>query len=60
MKTTKRKMTLGERLILPELVKGYAVTLKNFGAKPTTMQYPEERWETTPANEAPILAGPVT
>ena len=45
MKTTKRKMTLGERLILPELVKGYAVTLKNFGSKPTTMQYPEERWK---------------
>jgi len=40
-----RKKTLGEKLILPELVKGYAVTLKTLMSKPSTMQYPEERWK---------------
>ena len=39
------KKTLGERLILPELMKGYAVTLEQLATKPTTMQYPEERWQ---------------
>jgi NADH-quinone oxidoreductase subunit I len=42
---TDRKKTLGEKLILPELVKGYAVTLKTLMSKPSTMQYPEERWK---------------
>jgi NADH-quinone oxidoreductase subunit I len=42
------KTTLSERLILPELVKGYAVTLKNLVTKPTTMSYPEERWTVAP------------
>jgi NADH-quinone oxidoreductase chain I len=42
---TKTKRSLGERLILPELVKGYAVTLRSFASKNFTMQYPEERWK---------------
>jgi NADH-quinone oxidoreductase chain I len=42
---TKTKRSLGERLILPELVKGYAVTLRSFASKSFTMQYPEERWK---------------
>ena len=45
MPTTIKKRTLSERLILPELVKGYAVTLRSFGGKSFTMQYPEERWK---------------
>jgi NADH-quinone oxidoreductase subunit I len=43
MKT--RTKSLSEKLIFPELLKGYAVTLKNFTQKPSTMQYPEERWK---------------
>jgi len=43
--TTNNKKSLGERLVLPEFIKGYAVTLKTFATKPTTMQYPEERWK---------------
>lgn len=38
------KPALGGKLILPELVKGYAVTLKQLVTKPSTMKYPEERW----------------
>jgi NADH-quinone oxidoreductase chain I len=43
--STTRSKTLGERLIFPALMKGYAVTLKTFASKPSTMQYPEERWK---------------
>jgi NADH-quinone oxidoreductase subunit I len=42
------KRSLGERLIFPEFVKGYAVTLKTLASKPITMQYPEERWKMAP------------
>lgn len=42
---TKRRKSLGERLVFPALVKGYAVTLKTMIQKPYTMQYPEERWK---------------
>ena len=38
----------GGRFILPELVKGYGVTLREFFTKPTTMQYPEEKWTLPP------------
>ena len=38
----------GGRFVLPELVKGYGVTLREFFTKPTTMQYPEEKWTLPP------------
>lgn len=41
----RNRPTLGERLVLPELVRGYSVTLRQFFSKPFTMQYPEERWK---------------
>ena len=42
------RKTLSQRLVVPDLVKGYAVTLKEAFTKPITMQYPEERWKTAP------------
>jgi NADH-quinone oxidoreductase subunit I len=41
----RNRRSLGERLVLPMLVKGYGVTLHQFFSKPFTMQYPEERWK---------------
>jgi NADH-quinone oxidoreductase subunit I len=38
----------GGRFILPELIKGYAVTLREFFTRPTTMKYPEEKWTVAP------------
>lgn len=42
---SRNKKSLGEKLIFPEIMKGYAVTLRNLASKPSTMQYPEERWK---------------
>ena len=39
------KKTLSQRLVIPEIMKGYAVTLRQFVSKPSTMQYPEEKWD---------------
>ena len=38
----------GGRLVLPDIVKGYGVTLREFFTKPSTMQYPEEKWSLPP------------
>ena len=43
------KLTLAEKLYLPAVVAGLAITLKHFknalfGKKIVTMQYPEEKW----------------
>lgn len=40
-----REMTLTERMYLPVITKGLALTLKHLFGKKVTMQYPEERWE---------------
>lgn len=45
MNTLEAKKPLSKRLIVPELVKGYAVTLKNLVARKSTLSYPEERWK---------------
>ena len=44
------KLTLAERLYLPTIVAGLAITLKHFknavfGKNIVTMQYPEEKWD---------------
>lgn len=39
------KPAFNGKLVLPELIKGYAVTLKQFVTKPSTLKYPEERWQ---------------
>lgn len=44
------KLTLAEKLYLPALVAGLAITWKHFintitGRKKVTMQYPEEKWD---------------
>jgi NADH-quinone oxidoreductase subunit I len=44
------KLTLAERLYLPAIVAGLAITFKHIlmsltGRKKVTMQYPEERWD---------------
>jgi NADH-quinone oxidoreductase subunit I len=44
------KLSLGERLYLPAILGGLAITLKHlkklvFGETKVTMQYPEERWD---------------
>jgi len=44
------KLSLAEKLYLPALVAGLAITLKHFknmflGKTKVTMQYPEERWD---------------
>jgi NADH-quinone oxidoreductase subunit I len=44
------KLTLGERIFLPTLVKGLLITLSHAikivrGQKKVTMQYPEEKWD---------------
>jgi NADH-quinone oxidoreductase subunit I len=44
------KLTLAEKLYLPAIVSGLAITLKHFknmlfGKTKVTMQYPEERWD---------------
>ncbi len=41
----RHRESLSERLVLPALIKGYGVTLRQFFKKPFTMQYPEERWK---------------
>jgi NADH-quinone oxidoreductase subunit I len=38
-----KKMTLVERLYLPAISQGLAITLKHFFRKKTTIQYPEEK-----------------
>jgi NADH-quinone oxidoreductase subunit I len=40
-----KKMTLAERLYLPAIVKGMAITLKHFFSKKTTVRYPEKKRE---------------
>ena len=38
----------GGRFVLPEIVKGYGTTLREFFTKPSTMKYPEEKWSMPP------------
>ncbi|MEI6049775.1 MAG: NADH-quinone oxidoreductase subunit I [Bacteroidota bacterium] len=40
-----KKMTLTERLYLPGIISGMAITLKHFFNKKTTIRYPEKRRE---------------
>jgi NADH-quinone oxidoreductase subunit I len=40
----RKPLTFGERLYLPAIRNGFAVTLRHFFSKKVTMQYPEERW----------------
>ena len=43
--SVKRKMTLWERLYLPEVIHGMLVTFKHIFRPKFTRQYPEERWD---------------
>lgn len=40
-----KKMTLGERLYLPGIIQGMAITIKHFFRKKTTVKYPEKKRE---------------
>ncbi|RQP10724.1 MAG: NADH-quinone oxidoreductase subunit I [Chryseobacterium sp.] len=40
---SKKEMTLGEKLYLPAIAKGMAITLKHAFQKSNTIQYPEEK-----------------
>lgn len=40
-----KKMTLAERLYLPGIVSGLAITLRHFFSKKTTIKYPEKKRE---------------
>jgi NADH-quinone oxidoreductase subunit I len=40
-----KKMTLAERLYLPGIISGMAITLKHFFGKKTTIRYPEKKRE---------------
>ena len=40
-----KKMTLAERLYLPGIISGMAITLKHFFKKKTTIRYPEKKRE---------------
>lgn len=44
----RKKMTLWERLYLPTLVGGFAVSIKHFFRKKITMEYPEQKWTVPP------------
>lgn len=44
----RRKMTLWERLYLPTIIGGFAVSIKHFFRKKITMRYPEEKWTLPP------------
>ncbi|MDX1951145.1 MAG: NADH-quinone oxidoreductase subunit I [Verrucomicrobiota bacterium] len=39
------KLSFWERLYLPSILGGFAVTLRHFFKKKVTMQYPEEKWK---------------
>jgi len=43
-----KKMTLKERLYLPAIIGGMAITLKHFFMKKVTIQYPEQTREFAP------------
>jgi NADH-quinone oxidoreductase subunit I len=43
--STKRKMTLWERLYFPEIFRGLSLTFKHIFKPKFTRQYPEERWD---------------
>jgi len=45
---THRSKDPGGRFILPEIIKGYSTTLREFFTKPSTMKYPEEKWSMPP------------
>jgi NADH-quinone oxidoreductase subunit I len=42
------KLTLAERLYLPEILRGLKLTLSHLFRAKVTMQYPEERWDVPP------------
>jgi NADH-quinone oxidoreductase subunit I len=43
--STKRKMTLWERLYFPEIFRGLSLTFKHIFKPKFTRQYPEEKWD---------------
>ena len=45
---TSTKQASASTFILPELIKGYSVTLREFFTRPSTMKYPEEKWKMPP------------
>lgn len=59
---TRPKLTLGDKLYLPQIVAGLAITIKHFknmllGRTKVIMQYPEEKWD---ANLPPHYRGAPT
>jgi NADH-quinone oxidoreductase subunit I len=44
MVVKRKELTFWERLYLPAIFGGFAVTLRHFFRKKVTMQYPEEKW----------------
>jgi NADH-quinone oxidoreductase subunit I len=44
----REKLTFWERLYLPAILGGFAVTIRHFFKKKVTMQYPEEKWRVPP------------
>ncbi len=49
VKVKRRELTFAERMYLPAIMKGMALTFKHFvgvgGRKGVTLQYPDEKWE---------------
>ncbi|MFQ5768082.1 MAG: NuoI/complex I 23 kDa subunit family protein [Acidobacteriota bacterium] len=41
---TSARLNLGEKLYLPQIVRGLLITFKHIFRKKVTMQYPEEKW----------------
>jgi NADH-quinone oxidoreductase subunit I len=48
MDDQRSKLTLAERLYLPEILRGLKLTLSHLFRPKVTMEYPEERWELPP------------
>ncbi len=48
MRDHQGKLTLAERLYVPEILRGLKLTLSHLFRPKVTMEYPEERWELPP------------
>ncbi len=56
MIVNRKKLSLWERLYLPAVFGGFAVTIRHFFKKKVTMQYPEQKWVVPPGYRgAPYL-----
>jgi NADH-quinone oxidoreductase subunit I len=44
----RKELSFWERMYLPAILGGFAVTLRHFFKKKVTMQYPEEKWVVPP------------